>query len=661
MAKTVRRVKRKTGRRICRKYSRCKTKKRVKRKYNQKRKRSYKKRSRERIIQDGGSCCARPAKNPKKKQRRRQQAQATEAAATTRTRAGPRVTLATRWKEMSSPPPSGPEKKYSPEEVEIILLGLIEQESELLPRDTKLEAVVYYDPDQHGNFKKWKERVRYQIIRMPPLWHFIPEDAKDTSFSIDYDNNIGHKIENEEEIFLLEDHLKIGPPYELTSESIASRTVDDPDPEPAEHTGDTPESTEPTTTEPDPEPEPEPELPANAVTAQLTLDIEMPKDDKLPEFKTKFESSVADATETHPDKVIITSITAGSVIVDFYIAPADDGSAMIAEDELLIALMPGVNIAGAVLTANSVTAAPTLVTPPEPEPETETISSKLRLARVHQLRNRGGVSNVSSTYKVEPSDTGSPDASVTQATIAPRGRNRQSYLTQSHPTSSIQTQVTSSIVNKGPEMDVTNVFDPTPVQNLMTQRSRSRTKRKQAGLTKKQMMEQIKSLEKQLSQAIAEQRDLPPVSHQRGDSGIIRLKSSDYEHERIGGIVQNLYKERESLMLRYPPKTLEINRMIVKQEGGVEMEMNNVPYFHIPSKDFYAYALDESKYYQSGRISENSVLYTPKLLVLPEEVIVDLNRNRVTKRSKRREPIELTLQDNVKISLRGVSCEYERF
>lgn len=54
MAKTVRRVKRKTGRRTCRKYSRCKTKKRVKRKYNQKRKRSYKKRSRERIIQEGG-------------------------------------------------------------------------------------------------------------------------------------------------------------------------------------------------------------------------------------------------------------------------------------------------------------------------------------------------------------------------------------------------------------------------------------------------------------------------------------------------------------------------------------------------------------------------------------------------------------------------------
>ena len=658
MAKTIRRVKRKTGRRTCRKYSRCKTKKRVKRKYNRKSKRSYKKRSRERIIQEGGmfSACSGCAE---RNQMRRQQAterQATGRQATERQATGPAA-----GQEMPPPPPPGSDKKkkYSPQDVEIILLELIKQKDELLPRDTKLEAVVYYDYDSDGDYKKWKERVRYQIIMMPPLWRFIPEDAKDTSFSIDYDNNIGHKIENEEEIFL-EDHLKIGPPYELTSESMASIEVsvaDDPEPDPEPEPDPDPEP------EPDlePDPEPDPEIPANAVTAQLTLDIAMPNDAELPAFKTNFKSDVADAMGTPCDKVNITSIRAGSVIVDFYIAPANNGSAMIEEDELLIALTPGVNIAGAVLTANSVTAKPTLVTPPEPEPDTETISSKLRLARFRQLRNRGGVSNVSSTYKVEPSDTGSPDASATQATIAPRGRNRQSYLTQSHPTSSIQTQVTSSIVNKGPEMDVKNVFDPTPVQNLMTQRSRSRTKRKQAGLTKKQMMEQIKSLEKQLSQAIAEQGDLPEVSHQRGDSGIIRLKSSDYEHERIGGIVQNLYKERESLMLRYPPKTLEINRMIVKQEWGAgtsTTEMNNVPYFHIPSKDFYAYALDESKYYHHGRIPNNWE-DTPKLLVLPEEVIVDLNRNRVTKRSKRREPIELTLKDNVKISLHDVSCEYE--
>ncbi len=57
MAKTFRRVKRKTGSRTRRKYSRCKTKKRIKQKYNRKRKlvkRSYKKKSRKRIIQDGG-------------------------------------------------------------------------------------------------------------------------------------------------------------------------------------------------------------------------------------------------------------------------------------------------------------------------------------------------------------------------------------------------------------------------------------------------------------------------------------------------------------------------------------------------------------------------------------------------------------------------------
>merc|ERR1712146_237750 len=83
------------------------------------------------------------------------------------------------------------------------------------------------------------------------------------------------------------------------------------------------------------------------------------------------KDSVAAAMGIAADKVIITNIAAGSVIVDFYIAPADDGTALVAADAVSTTLIAGVTIAGTELTAESLTTTPTLVTAPEPESEPE--------------------------------------------------------------------------------------------------------------------------------------------------------------------------------------------------------------------------------------------------------------------------------------------------
>merc|ERR1711871_747289 len=118
-------------------------------------------------------------------------------------------------------------------------------------------------------------------------------------------------------------------------------------------------------------PAPPPAPPANSITAQLTLEMDMPADAELPAFRTSFKEGVANAMEIAADKVIITNIAAGSVIVDFYIAPADDGTALVAADAVSTTLTTGVTIAGVQLTAESLTTTPTLVTAPEPEPEPE--------------------------------------------------------------------------------------------------------------------------------------------------------------------------------------------------------------------------------------------------------------------------------------------------
>ena len=74
--------------------------------------------------------------------------------------------------------------------------------------------------------------------------------------------------------------------------------------------------------------------------------------------------------------MVVTSVAPGSVVVDFYIAPAADGSALVAADAVTTALAADVSIAGATLTADSVSEAPTVTpapeTPPPPPPAEET-------------------------------------------------------------------------------------------------------------------------------------------------------------------------------------------------------------------------------------------------------------------------------------------------
>merc|ERR1712224_970615 len=88
-------------------------------------------------------------------------------------------------------------------------------------------------------------------------------------------------------------------------------------------------------------------------------------------IQNSLPGQLADAMGIAADKVIITNIEAGSVIVDFYIAPADDGTALVAADAVSTTLIAGVTIAGTELTAESLTTTPTLVTAPEPESESE--------------------------------------------------------------------------------------------------------------------------------------------------------------------------------------------------------------------------------------------------------------------------------------------------
>lgn len=105
--------------------------------------------------------------------------------------------------------------------------------------------------------------------------------------------------------------------------------------------------------------------PVNSVAAQLTLNIDMPADaTALATFKSTFQTDIAATlTGVDADNVIITSVTAGSVIVDFYIAPAADGTALVVADDVTTALAAGVTIAGDTLTSDSITTAPAVTAP----------------------------------------------------------------------------------------------------------------------------------------------------------------------------------------------------------------------------------------------------------------------------------------------------------
>jgi plastocyanin len=82
-----------------------------------------------------------------------------------------------------------------------------------------------------------------------------------------------------------------------------------------------------------------PPAPENSVAAQLTLDIEMPAEAELDAFKGSFSTDVAATlTGVSAADVVVTSVAPGSVVVDFYIAPAADGSALVVADAVTTAL-----------------------------------------------------------------------------------------------------------------------------------------------------------------------------------------------------------------------------------------------------------------------------------------------------------------------------------
>jgi hypothetical protein len=123
--------------------------------------------------------------------------------------------------------------------------------------------------------------------------------------------------------------------------------------------------------------------PENSVVAQLTLDIEMPAAAELDAFKGSFSADVAATLDgVSADDVVITSVTSGSVVVDFYIAPAADGTALVSADAMTTALAADVSIAGATLTADSVTSAPTVAPAPGGDEDEELLPKSSRASAI---------------------------------------------------------------------------------------------------------------------------------------------------------------------------------------------------------------------------------------------------------------------------------------
>ena len=96
----------------------------------------------------------------------------------------------------------------------------------------------------------------------------------------------------------------------------------------------------------------------------------------LASCKASFKTDVAALLSLTADDIVVTSVKAGSVVVDFYVAPAADGSAAVTHAELTAALGAGVTIAGSTTTAavtgiTTVAAPPTATTSPTLAPQAE--------------------------------------------------------------------------------------------------------------------------------------------------------------------------------------------------------------------------------------------------------------------------------------------------
>ena len=96
----------------------------------------------------------------------------------------------------------------------------------------------------------------------------------------------------------------------------------------------------------------------------------------LASCKASFKTDVAALLSLTADDIVVTSVKAGSVVVDFYVAPAADGSAAVTHAELTAALGAGVTIAGSTTTAavtgiTTVAAPPTATTSPALAPQAE--------------------------------------------------------------------------------------------------------------------------------------------------------------------------------------------------------------------------------------------------------------------------------------------------
>ena len=105
----------------------------------------------------------------------------------------------------------------------------------------------------------------------------------------------------------------------------------------------------------------------------------------LASCKAAFKTDVAALLSLTADDIVVTSVKAGSVVVDFYVAPAADGSAAVTHAELTAALGAGVTIAGSTTTAavtgiTTIAAPPTATTSPTLAPQAE--SDDLSLATI---------------------------------------------------------------------------------------------------------------------------------------------------------------------------------------------------------------------------------------------------------------------------------------
>merc|ERR1712167_244147 len=118
---------------------------------------------------------------------------------------------------------------------------------------------------------------------------------------------------------------------------------------------------------------------AGAITAQITLDTDFDtiKDKSsaaYTKFETDFKTDVAKLLKVTTEQIIVKSIKAGSVVVDFVVNPAIDGTKVTASNLATAFKESGKSIAGAKTTtfikADGSSAAPTPTPTPNPPPPT---------------------------------------------------------------------------------------------------------------------------------------------------------------------------------------------------------------------------------------------------------------------------------------------------